>query len=152
LHKLVGLWSFKNKLFALKNLNFSKQNLSESRYPLYQLLFLGHFDKLRINLKPFYTTDQKVVFFAMAYFLEWRNLNKENCISQVSCWLFKNVYLNQPDIRKRADALIYWINRILKQKHFQIEIPKFHPLLCICEWLSGLCNSLNQNKCLISLW
>ena len=87
----------------------------------------------------------------MAYFLEWRNLNKENCIEQVSCWPFKKVYLNQPDIRKRADALIDWINRILEQKNFQIEIPKFHPLLCICEWFSGLCNSLNQNICLTSL-
>ena len=105
LHKLVGLWSFKNKLFALKNLNFSKQNICESRYPLYQLLFLGHFDKLRINLKPCYTTDQEV-FFGMAYFLEWRNLNIENCISQVSCWPFQNVYLNQPDIRQWIDALI----------------------------------------------
>ena len=109
MHKLVGLWSFKNKLFALKNLNFSKQNLSESRYPLYQLLFLGHFDKLRINLKPFYTTDQEAIFCDGIF--PWMKESEQRKLHFASFMLSVLKCIPQPTRHKKTGRCTYRLNK-----------------------------------------
>ena len=136
MHKLVGLWSFKNKLFALKNLNFSKQNLSESRYPLYQLLFLGHFDKLRINLKPFYTTDQEVIFCDGIF--PWMKESEQRKLHLASFMLAVQKCIPQPTRHKKTDMCTYrtksieYLNWNISRLKFQSFIAFF---LSANDWM-----------------